>query len=809
MAMNMKEFLATYFQQLRFKDMPIEVRARFDDFVKKDDLTKNMQEWVKNYLNTSVNPPADKPLPDPTDNNVISKDDAEKIFNEFRNVLRAMDADKDAFKDNKDAKAFFDEYFGPGRMFSQTKASTSAEVQMKELAAVLDANPKLRILMERDNVIDKSDFTFDALKKGLNTDAKKYNTDEKLQSRIKDISEYLAYMIDTNPEFSKIFKNKNIDFTAIQQGFDSSKIPLGHLDMFRRELPSMLRRIHSKDKLRDAFTQFGGGKITSHFDDAKKKIAYDDKESKDFIQPKSTDELTPWQQLKRDLGDTYEDYLARYKKLKPDHKYYQPQAELIMRAIDGQKITPKDGLGKILDNAGKIKDSLRLKSPTALEHFEWMTKTLADIKARMPKAFEGAQKNGRQMRALVSEIVLKAVKDGKKDAAKTTMEILAIHRYGITTSRVMDILRGKEGDVSIFSDGKLSWNKNEGMQFITRAMDKSIKYAFLGIGYTLTAAGNLYRRSGRKFNGKSKRIDPLRNKMNAELDVRKDELRRLNDQDRDQIPEINKVPTHDGTVTKSDVEASRDALKADIKTLNNKKSATEKAKNKFSNLANTLGQKLSTINQTKSNLESQITDIQNKKREAKAAVKTLSKDITQMRNDLSAATTDEDKQILIQRIALAESKLAEEQDKLTQLKDPAATKKMATDWRNAHNVADTLQAKLDKTNRLLAPKEAEIKDYEKQLQRKHGRLRSREKHLEQFQEAADSIQTLNDQIAQREAELNNMSPNANEAFNELMGFWDFVTTGHNTYIGSKKKAQNRFDKNKQALFAQYRTTHGY
>ena len=62
------------------------------------------------------------------------------------------------------------------------------------------------------------------------------------------------------------------------------------------------------------------------------------------------------------------------------------------------------------------------------------------------------------------------------------------------TSKVMDAM--KQTEFSIFSDGKLSWNQNEGIQFVTRAFDKSIKAAFLAVGYTATIIKNKINLSG-------------------------------------------------------------------------------------------------------------------------------------------------------------------------------------------------------------------------------------------------------------------------------------------------------------------------
>ena len=101
------------------------------------------------------------------------------------------------------------------------------------------------------------------------------------------------------------------------------------------------------------------------------------------------------------------------------------------------------------------------------------------------------------MKALIRELIIKAVRENKIDEAKTAMEVLSVIKYGYTTSKIMDAIRKEP--LSIFSDKGLSWNKNEGMQFVTNALDRSIKYAFTSLGYGITFVGNAIRLSGSKI----------------------------------------------------------------------------------------------------------------------------------------------------------------------------------------------------------------------------------------------------------------------------------------------------------------------
>ena len=124
----------------------------------------------------------------------------------------------------------------------------------------------------------------------------------------------------------------------------------------------------------------------------------------------------------------------------------------------------------------------------------------------MPKAFDGAFRNPKQMRAIVSQIIVDAINEGKADEAKSALEVLSTMKYGIMHSRTVDAL-GKE-DMSVLSDKGLSWNKYEGVKFVTTAMDKTAKFAMLGAGRIVAAAWNQFGfRNNLKFRGKTKTLE--------------------------------------------------------------------------------------------------------------------------------------------------------------------------------------------------------------------------------------------------------------------------------------------------------------
>lgn len=93
---------------------------------------------------------------------------------------------------------------------------------------------------------------------------------------------------------------------------------------------------------------------------------------------------------------------------------------------------------------------------------------------------------------------------------------------------------------SIFSDKSLSWNKNEGVQFVTNALDKTIGFAFKTATYGVSMGVNIVRRRGSKFNNKmGKKFeraynnwDTINNKNKAEAEQRKSDYEQSSQADK-------------------------------------------------------------------------------------------------------------------------------------------------------------------------------------------------------------------------------------------------------------------------------------
>lgn len=722
---NMNEFLLQYYMQRRFNTMPPEVRAQFDVYLASDDFRGNMKDWKSKLMHQNANGKwVENDLPDPNDatgNFFLDDKEWAKFFNAFQDAFREMSASKDSFKDNAKATSFLNEYFGDPatHLFANAVANPTAEslINGDFKQFLTDHRNGLEIYLKQWGLVD-SDFSYSDLLNGISS--KKYNTAPDFQKKLKTVAQYITFYVQ-QPDFQQALglQGRQLpNFTDIENGFDTSTVNPNKLDYFKRNYKSLLNTLVTDSKVYDVFKLYDHGKISKHLEASVGKVDYANADSKDYVPPKRSDELTPWQHLKDNVKDTWTDYMDKYIKLRGDRLYFSNSAQLIFKALTGAKFKPTDGLDKLLSSAGDIKKNLMYKSPRAVDHFDWMNKTLGELKNTMPKAFAGALKTGRQMKAIVSELVIKAVRENKMDEAKTAMEVLSVVKYGYTTSKIMDALGNEK--LSIFSDGGLSWNKNQAVQFVTNAMDKSIKAAFMGVGYLITMGGNAIRLNGSKFNGKTGRI-----------------------------------------------KGARDTWIAD------------------NNAQRAAAQQQKTANETqKTDLENNLTAMRNRGLTEQA----LDASIGQYRQDISALNQNLDNQVRNLEQWLAANQTHPDANAvanyLVQLQagsNPAAP--TVTDPAVQARVQNISQSRRDITAKT------------KQMDRKI-------KKRQEFENATQSIQMLNDQITKQNDVLNNWDDNHKDKYRELMAYWDMLETGRDSHTGkmyswmpgSAKDKQKNFNK---------------
>ena len=795
MSVKMNEFLLQYYKQLRFNSMPAEVRAQFDVYLKADDFRGHMKDWKKELMTNG----ADNPMPDPTEAGgawELSDDEWEKLFRAFQDAFRAMDADKKSFKDNKDANDFLNEYFGDLRLFSNGVASKDAEQEIQgNFKTFLESNRQVLEVTFKQWGLTDGDFSYSDLMSGIRD--KEYNTSPKFQKKIKEVAQYVAYYM-RQPDFVNSLPNARTnlpDFEKVEKGFDDDQIDPLKLDYFKRNHRDLLDTLNKKSKVYSVFKTYDNGKISKPLDEATEKVDYGNKESDDYVPPKRDDELTPWQQLSKYIGDTWSDYMDKYTKFRGDRLYMSDSAKAIVKALDDKKVQmkPTDGLGKLVENTDAIKANLLYKSPTATKHFEWMAKTLKELQTTMPKAFNGALQNGRQMRALVSELIMTAVRDGKMDEAKSAMEVLSVIKYGYTTSKIMEAL-GKE-PLTVFSDGKSSLNIIP--DIVKKAMDKSIKAALMGIGYGITIVGNAYNLHGSKFNRATGRMKQAHDdfvQANDDAKNRKIAERNIENplaQQRIQAEQTVMTQTGITDATYAQHEQAYNTAKDD---------ATQKltAMNDADRRLKDADQKLESYD----DLEQQI-------KSANQALPKIKQDLQQLQNALNDPNTYNG-----MPPQAANALAMDIQRQITDLQQ------------QENNIKKSLSQLQKQQRQLLANPDiksalANRPTYQTNFNAAQASYKTAQQLADQlgdpvhkFKNAKDRVDELNRQIDARNDEIDNWDDKHKDKFQELMAYWDFLETGRNTHtgnmyswsLGSAKKKQKNF--NGSALFQQYLAAYG-
>lgn len=804
MSASMNDFLLQYYMQYRFNHMPTEVRAQYDVYVKSDDFRGNMKTWKNKLMHQGANGGwVENDMPDPansTDAFFMEDGDWKKLFIAFQNAFRNMSADRERLeKTSPDAVKFLDEYFGslPSKIFTNSVANSVADdLISNELKKFLQKyQTRLEIQFQNWGIIDK-DFSYNQLLSGISS--KKYNSSPSFQKKIKKIAQYIdAY--STSEEFRNVLRlnpgDTIPDFSPIISGFDDEHIDQVKMDLFkgsvamRGEYVTLLNTLVTNKKIYDVFKQYDDGKISGKLEEANSKLEYDDQNSKDYIIPKRSEELTFYQKLRGDVSGTIEDYLDKYLKLSGDRLYFSESAKLIIKAI-GKAYKPTEGLDKILEKKSDIKNNLMYKSPRATDQFDWFVKTMEELKASMPKTFAGALKSGRQLKAIVEELIMKAVRENKIEEAKTAMEILSVVKYGYTNSKIMEAFN--KSDLTIFSDKGLSWNKNEGVKFVTTAFDYTIKKGLQAVGYTLTGLGNIIRLSGSKFNGQANRLKNLRNQWmvnnTAERNAAEQRLNVENPMDQSIIAQQQSVLA--GLNAAGVNEVSLNQKKNDLKTAKDDAKKAEEAYIKAANVydekdyivqivneVNGLMQEMETLNAQIVELEKKFKDSNTYTGLDPASASALANDIIQQGREMHAK---------------GQEKLARYQELNNLL----------------HQIP---QSEIDDAVKNIDSYRHKMNDAEKDHSNKQRVADTLETQITDFENATDLVKEATERITKRDEELRTWDDKHKDSYKELVAFWDMLETGRNLHIGkfyswsmgSAKNKQRAFDAVKKAQFNKY------
>lgn len=485
-----EKFIRDLAAQLNLSLMDDAQRARLADYKKKNNATKDQNSW---------DPKA--PLPDPTSTEYGIESDADwqTLYESFQNILYSLNSErKGATKYHADVEKFLDKFYGVGKCIAPFEVSSDITNILTPAKATDFANylNTIRAHLEANDIPAAST---DKLINKLNDGS--FKKDKKALDILRAVCARIIYDSATLPKpqpLTPIQIN-----TLYEKNGQGKPATADELDNFRKNYAELVKTLITNPEVFKAFSDKDDSKLISYsIDQALNQSNYTNPDSKNFLPPLYKDRKRFFDRAKKKINDWEKDYFGRWRSRHERH-IYSTNASYIVSEIIDNKIRPTDGLGKILENADKIKSKL---APKAKTEFDYFVKVLN--KLSKTKAFAEATKDGDQMRYLVQEIIKDAVHNDKVEEAKTVLETLAMVRYGATTSSVRDKLKEATEDFTLFGDENLSFNKkNEGLKFVLKGFDKVIKTAgILAFETTNLIKNKLIRQKGVKFKNGTKRI---------------------------------------------------------------------------------------------------------------------------------------------------------------------------------------------------------------------------------------------------------------------------------------------------------------
>ena len=832
MAEKMNDFLKKYYKQVHFNSMPPEVRARFDKWVKAGTITDEMRLWADEFLEKDANGHF---VPEQNNNKLyrrkrmlnpsltgndadIINSELEELFKVFQNAFTKMYAARSSFKDtNSQAYEFLINNYSTSeydnKLFHMPRAKNET---VNAINAILNGNcgltdpsgrnvPLLESKTIQKYIVSNTQKPsgdgkyFDSIEDFNNFLGKvkqgKYQTDFKVRDQLcqvidvlKGATSFYSSMPKDSDEYAAI-NHFSTEFDTISENdaFEDAAVTQSNLNRFRNgEAKRLLDELYEYENVFKEFSKHDDGKISKHITKGKDNAKWHDPKDPNYVKPITDDNPNLVQQIEKWAKDTYKDCFRKYEQLRGDRLFFKNESKAIFKAIDKNEIKPTDGLKGLLD---KEKDIAKgIEDPLSKQHFEWFVKTMGEISNDYPLASAGCWKNASQMKTVIDALIVRAVRDSKSDIhaidkAKTAMEIMTTMKYGMLTSKTMDAL--KKENLTIFSDKDLSWNKNKAVQFVTNAFDKSLKWAFMTIGYGITFVGNEIRLSNSKFKqyGDPHAVEAENNRINAE--------RTRHEQERDtfiqnartdiqttrgNLATLNTAGYNDATIAQRENE--RTAAKARMDQLQNtydQYGQQETLRDEYQNRA-------TTINTKRMELATNITRL----RDLNAYL--IRPDLGTGRNMPDAAMN-----------ALAQQMLQRRQQLTQQISDARAELQDLVQTQNAQttNYNDALA--------FINAHATEKQEYEAQ----QTRYEDLDSHIKQYHEATKKIEENNRAIAEKQAEFNTWNSQQTNVYDDLYDFWNFMQTGqHIAHTGRTSRRQATYDRTKINAFAQFKQRHG-
>lgn len=528
---DLKNIVHDWLAQRHFDLMPADVRDRFDKNAKDGLFIGHMKKWDELYngtplvgLETAITDPADW----------------EKLYDSCQKAFQGMN---DAMANsvgygspyNGPTKDFIATWFGDERtkVFTGSKATSQVETLLKNLGAFLEskkAELKPRFIKELSYVFNGEmtyEKFYDKLKKG------KFNDEVEFRDTVEAVIQYITTYgpvkgSEFPPDPTYWPTNLGYDMTGpvgpggdptvnftdpVLQGLNNVAVAPNpnldkdhpetwyeipnkdkHIERFKAEYLNIFDKLLTNKTIRDKFLEKAvpPSVIRDALNYAISDTDYENTESDDYVAPDPLDEKNWQQKIKKWANDTYENHFRRFfEHHRGARKFFSPHSQNIMKAIDKVGVKPTDGIDGILakkDDA-KFKNVINQDGVTR-KHFEWFAKTMEKIKEQIPDAYEGALRNGHQLRQVAMYVITMAAKDGEIAKAKTALEVLSVAKYGLTTSRTMNKIIDATKEMKLLNDSGYSWMKNENAAKIANAANATLGFGIRALGRIVTGTYN-------------------------------------------------------------------------------------------------------------------------------------------------------------------------------------------------------------------------------------------------------------------------------------------------------------------------------
>lgn len=794
---TMKDSVFVMAKWLNLQMMQEQYKSAFKKMADSGNLSKGMkdEEW-KELL--------DRAEPDPDDqaqNDVfMDADEWEKLYKEFLKTFRALDDSRDSLKEagNKDAIKYLDLVYGTGNYFYPRRTDDAVANKIKQLFVFFE-NPSGKNIGEYllrqigiEKTSDISDF-IGKIKKG------KYDTDAELKYKLENLIRNAKWLVSDDNQYnapSDVVKNEfqRIGLQDIQDGLDdkNEQIPPAKINDFKTIYPVLLRSLLTKEKIRNAFASAGGGKITEQVNRALEKTNYKDENSADFVAPSEKDTLTWQQQLEKDWKDFKDDTILKLKNRAKYDKYLMPEiSKPIAVEIYDAGWKPEDGLAKLGEVKSKLEGKFKGKKPECAKALKFLMEALDYAKNKIPKAFDGALKNGKQGLALDILIAEYGLKNGKSDAEITAAhEVLSKLRWGYNTSVTREKLF--KDSISLFGDKNLSWNKQggEAIQTVTGAVDKTINFVFKQTFNIFNAGINAIRRHGRYYkldDNEQKRIDAINAGIDGKITDLQTERAKIeanrNQRRNDRAPFMQTMRT---LYRQGFDRNAYNQANTDIQTSNQMLEQLEQQKQTEIQTLNTLQDQADQLNAQIQNLQDQIQHMTSQRQNLQ-----ILEQMARQNGDLAAA--------------------AQAQAQIQQI---------TANINQANNNVNAIQAnQLQPVMRNITTVQGRINGLDQQINNETTRIQPTKDKVNQYDDAMDGLKQikeevdgLNNSLQIIDEDINKLEDKEKKRFLNLMatrnmmnGEGGYVKNRNpfSLFLGSQKHIQEDFNANKDAIKQQY------